>query len=495
MKLTGLGLLILAFPLFVSAQTPTLVQHASCPNSRNTGNQQSNTPDYKCPLPEPSQSGNAIIVGVRSAAQGSFSISDDKSNSYTLVNSVSDGSGTYVAIYLAINVASGTRFIDFHRTTPNADAAALSVSEYYNVALSSAVDKSNCNAGSSSTSITAGSMTPAVSGDLLWQWATNGSGGGGLPNSVSSFTAGSQSNITWQLLGTDLYDGTATEAGIYNATSAINPTFTSGTSESFTSCAIALKAASAGTAPTQAFRIIHMLHQQHPKSAANPFPIQFPTSGNLIVASYISGGSNISSVSSSPSNTWSSTGAPAGSEGITALSQIYYAGNATTANNMTISFNRNDNTSDGTLMMYDFTGASATPLDKDSAGQTGNQTSQVSSFTTCNGCLTPSAANEVIIANAGWNWCTGNGVSAPSGALFDPATDTGNSVNGPESADQNNGWMHYYEPGTSALSVTWSPMACSQAEGEWAGRVAAFSAASSVSQQPAPPTGLTVSVN
>ncbi len=80
----------------------------------------------------------------------------------------------------------------------------------------------------------------------------------------------------------------------------INPTFTSGTSESFTSCAVALKAASAGTAPTQAFRIIHMLHQQHPKSAANPFPIQFPTSGNLIVASYISGGSNISSVSSSP---------------------------------------------------------------------------------------------------------------------------------------------------------------------------------------------------
>ena len=92
-----------------------------------------------------------------------------------------------------------------------------------------------------------------------------------MPNSVSSFTAGSQSNITWQLLGTDLYDGTAAEAGVYNATSAINPTFTSGTSESFTSCAVALKAASAGTAPTQAFRIIHMLHQQHPKIGRESF--------------------------------------------------------------------------------------------------------------------------------------------------------------------------------------------------------------------------------
>src|SRR5271170_1249800 len=66
-------LLIFFFPLFASAQSPALVQHVSCPNSRNTVNQQSNTPDYKCPLPEPSQPGNDILVGVVSVNTGTFS--------------------------------------------------------------------------------------------------------------------------------------------------------------------------------------------------------------------------------------------------------------------------------------------------------------------------------------------------------------------------------------------------------------------------------------
>ncbi len=99
--------------------------------------------------------------------------------------------------------------------------SALSVSEYYNVALSSAVDKSNCNAGVKLHVHYGGKHDTRRFREIC-----SGNGPrtaravGELPNSVSSFTAGSQSNITWQLLGTDLYDGTATEAGIYNATSA-----------------------------------------------------------------------------------------------------------------------------------------------------------------------------------------------------------------------------------------------------------------------------------
>src|SRR5262249_722968 len=58
--------IFLLCPLFASAQTPTLVQHVSCPNSRNTGNAQSSTPIYRCPLPEPAQAGNVVLVGVAS---------------------------------------------------------------------------------------------------------------------------------------------------------------------------------------------------------------------------------------------------------------------------------------------------------------------------------------------------------------------------------------------------------------------------------------------
>src|ERR1022692_3381563 len=63
-----------------SAGSATLVQHVSCPDSRNTGNAQSSSPVYTCPLPEPAQAGNTIVVGVKSYNTGSFSVSDDKSN-------------------------------------------------------------------------------------------------------------------------------------------------------------------------------------------------------------------------------------------------------------------------------------------------------------------------------------------------------------------------------------------------------------------------------
>jgi hypothetical protein len=399
-----------------------------------------------------------------------------------------------VAVYVATNVAAGTRMIMLHRTTSNAYNVAISASEYYNVALSGAVDAHHCNAGSSSATITAGSMTPSVSGDLLWQWAVNTGGGGGLPNSTTSFTAGSQSNISWQFNGTDLFDGDAVQAGVYNSTSAINPTFTSGTAQEFDSCVMALKGASAGNAPTNPFRIVHMLHQQVPSSGPNPWPMEFPSTGNLIVLSDIAGGSSISSISSVPANTWTSTGTPAGGEGVTALSQIYYAASATPGNALTMSVTRSGSLTPDTFMMYDFVGAAAAPFDTDSGGQAGNQTSTVTSFTTCNGCLTPSGnpgSNEVIVGNAGWNWCTGTAATSPTGALFDAATDTGNNVNGPQYVDQNNGWFHSYATGTSPITLTWT-MACgSNPEYEWAGRVAAFKAAGAVAQQPpAPPTGL-----
>jgi len=471
-----------------SAQTPTLVQHVSCPNSRNTGNPQSSTPDYSCPLPEASQAGNALLVGVVSTKGSGFAISDDKANTWSLVDSVVDNNNVYVAVYLTTNAAAGTRFIKLHRSSATENVA-ISVSEYYNIASSSAVDAHHCNAGSAATSVAAGSITPAVSGDLLWQWAANGGdfGSGGLPNSTTSFTAGSQSGVSWQLNGADIYDGDAVQAGVYTSTDAINPTLTSGTAQPFDSCVIALKAASAGHAPASTFRIVHMLHQQMPTSAANPWPIEFPSSGNLIILSALTGISTITGVSSTPSNAWSTTGTAAiGSENV---SQIYYAANSNPSNSLYLSIMRNNNTGDSTFMMYDFVGAAASPFDVDSVGQTGSQGSVASSLTTCTNCLTPASANEVIISNFGQSWCTATGINSPSGALFDAATDTGNSNSGPQPVDQNNGWMHFYNSSTSAVTVTWAESCQSTPQGSWAGRVAAFKAAQT-SNQPPPPVSL-----
>jgi len=107
--------------------------------------------------------------------------------------------------------------------------------------------------------------------------------------------------------------------------------------------------------------------------------------------------------------------------------------------------------------------------------------------------LTPGAANELVIANAVWDWCTATASSSPVGSLFDSATDTGGSIDGPQPTDQNNGWMHFYAPNANPITLAWT-MACGQAEANWAGRVAAFKPAGSVGQ-PAPPTQLKAVVN
>ena len=85
-----------------------------------------------------------------------------------------------------------------------------------------------------------------------------------------------------------------------------------------------------------------------------------------------------------------------------------------------------------------------------------------------------------LLQIAGWNFCTGVGASAPNGSLFDSATDTGNGVDGPESVDQNNGWLHYYDPNANPLTVTWAMTCGTSAEFVWAGRVATFKSGGSI---------------
>jgi hypothetical protein len=443
-------------------------------------------------LPEPAQAGNAIILGLFSDDSGSpsWTVSDDKSNSWSLASSAKDGNGNIIAIYYALNVAAGTRRLSVKSSAGTNGFVAVSASEYYNVATASALDGQSCNTGTSSTTISAGTMTPGSSGDLVWQWTSDSNAN---DPQISSFTAGSQSNITWQLNGTDISDGNATQAGVYNSTAALNPTFKNGTSAPFDTCAVALKAANAGNAPTRAFRIVHMLHAEMNSSSASSYSVQMPTSGNLFVISFSSGSNTISSITGSPSNTWKSTGGPTNPYNQTYFpnQQIYYAANATPSNSMSLNIGQSGALTGTTYMIYDFVGAAASPFDVDSGGQESSQDSAVTQLTTCSGCLTPSSANEVIVGNVGQDWCTATGIVSPGGALFDSATYTGNSVNGPEPVDQNNGWFHYYDSTTSPLTATWSYVCGSYAQAGWSGRLAAFKGgAGGSSNQPAPPTNL-----
>jgi hypothetical protein len=494
-KHTRLILLIFLFPFLASAQSPTLVQHVSCPNSNAFGSGSGGTinptnPDYFCPLPELTQAGNTLLLGffADNTNAPTWTLSDDKNNTWTQADSATDTHGNIFRVYYATGIAAGTHMLHIHQTAPTNGFLAVSASEYYNVG---ALDKASCNASSNSTSITAGSITPTNSGDLLWQWAVNAA----VPE-VSPFTVGSQSNINWQFLGTDIHDADAVQGGVYNSTSAINPTFT-GTSGNWDSCAMALVPSTAGTLPTATFRIVHVQHAQQLSSDASTYTNQFPTSGNLLVLSFFSGGNTITGVTSTPSNTWTATGPPAG-DGVQTKTQIFYAPKASNSNSLTYSVTQSGTLTGTTFMMYDVVGANASPFDKDSGGQSGVQTAPSGdpTLTTCSGCFTPTNANELVVGNFGEAWCSSTNLTAPSGGLFDAAYYTGNTYSGPQSVDQNNGWFHFYNPSATPETVTWQQICGSNSNNNaWGGRVAAFMSASSGVQKPTPPSGLKAVVN
>ena len=478
-----LALIFVALPAL--GATPTLVQSKFCPNSGPAQGGGWGPPwIYTCPLEEPTQAGNFLVVGYAYDNTGTptVSVSDDKSNIWVQDVTHLSGANNITRVAHVVSAAAGTRTVSITLSGDNGYIGVY-VQEYYGLATSSVTDGTPVCNDATATTYTSGSITPTQTGDLFVEFGFNNGTG-----HTTSFTAGSgsDSNITWTLLGADYNDATVAQYGVYSSTSALNPTIRTGTSGAYTGCAVAFKSGSGGTAPTQAMRVVHTQDQQMPKSSANPFPVAFPSTGNMLVVSFVGGGDSITGISSTPPNTWSCTAGSGGID-ITAVGQICYACNANTSPTLTASITRSGTTADGTFILYDFTGAAASCFDNDSGTLTANQTSIVSSLATCTNCLTPSTSSGVVIANAGWNWCTGTAASAPAGALFDAATYSGNGVNGPEPVDQNNGWLHFYNSSTSAITTRWAET-CNTAEGEWAADVAHFKAANSTA--PAPPTNL-----
>lgn len=466
------------------AQTPTLVQAVWGENSQgyNVGGWPGNPAlYYAIEFPEPTLPGNLLVCSAVSGGSPSFTISDDKGETWSTGGPnypFHDSNNDSEFIWYLANNAGGVRQVKV-TSTSNPGYVSVTCSEFYNVATSSPLDgTAGCNTVSNST-LTGTATGTLTSGDLVYFVSY-----GKNATTSSSFTAGSQPNIPWMLDAVDLMDGYAVQHGVYSSTNSFTPQMTTGTSGSYTSCEVIFKAASAGTAPTQSMRVVHLGHFSMPDSGTTQ-NIQMPSSGNLLVASFTAGGDSISSISTTPANTWTSTGAMAGGPSLNASSQIFYAGNASTAPTMQVAITRAGTLSNDNVLIYDVSGANTSPFDKDSGGQSGTESSEVPSFTTCSSCLTPSAAGELVIMNANQDWCTGTAVTAPSGALYDSAFTTMDSVDGAQPIDQNGEWAHLYSTNTSAITATWA-MTCDEAEYGWAGRVAAFKAAPQT--QPQPPT-------
>ncbi len=454
--------------------TVDLVQHVSSSNTRGGGsvnNAFSSPYCYHFQLPNYTTAGNTIVVGFTFNGNPTPSVHDDKGNSYSVKVNYFDSADTQsIGIATAFNIAAGARVVSVCFSSDPGGYTQPMATEFDNVI---GIDGAGSGSQGTGTSVTAGSMTPSVSGDLVYQVAFS------LSINQSSFTAGSQSNISWSLLSSDLLDGWAAQYGLYNSTAAINPTLTMGTSQKWISASVLLKTGTSGGVPS-GMRIVHLVHENIPYHAnaggtGNPFPnpttVQFPSSGNLLVA-MIGGGyvaCTVTGVSDNSGNAWAQAG-PTEIQASNDVTQAFYAGSATTSGNLRLTVHWSATDGDFSFFLYDITGAAASPLDT-ATGGIGSQSS--SGNLTMPYTINPAQAGELVFAEVIWDYNTGAGIVG-SGWLFDTNTFDGENQSGPEPIDQNNGWGHYYTTGTSPVSVTWQTMYAGLPTGSWSSVAVAF---------------------
>jgi hypothetical protein len=441
-------------------------------SSSNTRNNGFSSPYcYHFQLPNFTTAGNAVVVGFTFNGNPTPSVSDDKGDSYSIQVNYFDSADTQsIGIATAFNVAAGARVVSVCFNSNPGSYVQPMATEFDNVI---GLDVAGSGSQGSGTSVTAGSLTPSTSGDLAYQVVFS------LSVNQSSFTAGSQSNLSWNLLSADLMDGWAAQYGSYNSTAAINPTLSMGTSQKWISAAVLLKTGSTGAVPS-GMRIVHLVHENIPEhinagGTGNPFPnpttVQFPSSGNLLVA-MIGGGylaATVTSVVDTNNNAWAQAGATQVMAGNDAV-QAYYAGNATTSGSLGLTVHWTATDGDFTFFLYDVAGAAASPLDT-TAGGTGFQ--QTSGNVTMPFTITPATAGELLFAEVIWDYNTASGLAGPT-SFFDTNTFDGESQSGPEPVDQNNGWGHILTTSTATLTITWQTMYSGLPTGDWAGLAVAF---------------------
>ncbi len=467
-----------------------LVQHVSSSNTRGGGgvnNAFASPYCYHFQLPNPTTAGNTIVVGFTFNSNPTPSVHDDKGNAYSVQVNYYDSADTQsIGIATAFNIAAGARVVSVCFSSDPGGYTQPMATEFDNVI---GIDGSGTGSKGTGTSVSSGSLTPTVSGDLAYQVAFS------LSVNESSFTAGSQSNISWNLLSADLLDGWAAQYGLYNSTAAINPTLSMGTSQKWVSAGILLKTGTSGGVPS-GMRIVHLVHENIPYhtnagGTGNPFPnpttVQFPSSGNLLVA-MIGGGyvaCTVTGVSDNNGNAWAQAG-PTEIQASNDVTQAFYAGSAATSGNLRLTVHWSATDGDFSFFLYDITGAASSPLDT-ATGGTGSQSS--SGNLTMPYTISPAQAGELVFAEVIWDYNTGAGIVG-SGWLFDTNTFDGENQSGPEPIDQNNGWGHYYTTSTSPVTVTWQTMYASLPTGSWSSVAVAFKPAAVV-----PPPSIAVSVS
>lgn len=439
--------------------TPTLVQHVgSTVNDNNgiTGN------GFKITLPNTVLAANALLLAIEYpySATRTVALLDSSGDSWPAASNVVTVGSTgnmVVAQYVLPNASAG-----IHLITVTLDAAVkpfgYTISEVYNIATASPVDGTHGSANVAGPNVSAGSYTPTTNNDAngghyIWTVArSNDTIGTVAANSASAIApTGSASLLD--------ADNTCTIPGtssffVQAINGAINPGFTvtQSTPTNFVCASLALKAASAGTAPSATgIRIKRILHQTYVNGGSSAV-FCCPSDGNLLYMA-TAAGDNLMPVSGVTDSNGQSYINPATSGN----PQCFYKQNATPSNSLRL-------TVAGTLTLQnswrflDIVGANASSFLNTSGAAGAAPGSPGGSFTNCPHFPdhTPNSAPSLTIVSLGFGTGPGLGMgpAAPSGSIFDLCTYP------PGETDQDrmenaDGVAHVYNSTTAAQNWDW----------------------------------------
>lgn len=456
----------------VSSNTvPTYANNgAGCPINTVPGGPTDSVTSYNCPLPNPTGAGNLLVVWVRYNNNNTptVTVSDNAGNSYLQAASCSDASNgnTMSRLYYAQNARAGANLVTAAFSS-SSSYVQMQPYEFYNVATTAALDQAVCQA-SSGTSISAGLLPDLVaSGDLVVQFGLADNG-----VAIGSCSTSTQSNITWTMRAALIAgpEPMCFQYGVYGATSAFNPTMTFNKSVNYVSLVAAFKASSSGTPPPSGIRVAYVQHDDGSAEQNPSFSALLPVSGNLIAELTTAGCSqNTQSSCAYPTNLsdgtngWNLVGSVYTSTfldgGRTAVGSIWYAKNVS-AGLYPLSISMNAIAGRPyplSWIMFDIVGASSNPLDLGFGGN-GNGLASISTNSTSTSPIVtftaaPSAQNEVILTQAGYDYNTFLGLTSPAGAQFLASTYTAESNWTWD--DLNGGWGIFYN-GSSTAAETWT---------------------------------------
>lgn len=354
-----------------------------------------------------------------------------------------------------------------------------------------AIDGSAVCGNANSTTVAAGSHTPSVTGELVVQFSWNEwlaiSNGACIG---VHYTHGNQANISWQKFidGHDWCFGA--QWGVYNSTSALNPTFTVSTA-GFNTAAVFFTPSVSGSPQPSGVRVLAQANvpiMSNGAFATNPANDYFPCppTADTTVAEWAGPGPSstydLSSVSDSESNTWVANHAEeCDSDGNTCV-HTFRTDSATISDAQEIMLNLKA-TSDDTVHLFCLSGAAPSSLDT-TAVNSGNQTKAGNQTLLT---INPTTANDLVLLVGSQWFNTTRGFTAPSqnyaGCFWSPENLDldGCAANNPWGADYNNG----------TGSVTWTAVFQngSEAIAQWSAEADAYKPATT-GQPPAPPTSL-----